>query len=379
MGEIWTIGTKPQIKWWTRNFYNRNVNIELSTNSGSSWSVIRQNESNDGVLDDWVVPNTPSTKCKIRFSDTEGADVFAVSDGFFTITKPSFRFISPVGGEVWKPGTNQIIKWQSLISCKNVNIDLSTDNGSTWTEIRNNTPNDGKIRDWIVPNLPSSQCKLRITDAVSNLSAVSNTFTILAPSIQITSPAGGEVWKVGSNPILRWQSTALSKSVKIDLSTDGGLTWDNIRIHTPDDGKIRDWIVPNTPSTQCKIRITDTSGSPAVISNGVFTIKRVLGKSNYELTSTEIPKEFSLSQNFPNPFNPETIINYQIPDLGGNVNVQLKVYDILGREIITLINEEQSPGYYQAAFNGSSLTSGVYIYKLTAGNFNSIKKMILTK
>ena len=74
--------------------------------------------------------------------------------------------------------------------------------------------------------------------------------------------------------------------------------------------------------------------------------------------------------------NPSTRINYQIPQAGF---VTLKVYDILGREIITLVNENKTEGYYTVNFNASKLASGVYIYQLRSGNFVSSKKMILTK
>lgn len=89
-----------------------------------------------------------------------------------------------------------------------------------------------------------------------------------------------------------------------------------------------------------------------------------------------IPTSFSLSQNFPNPFNPGTIISWQLAMSG---QVSLKVYDVLGNEVATLINEEQPAGKYQVAFDGSKLASGIYFYKLTMANFSSIKKMVLLK
>ena len=94
------------------------------------------------------------------------------------------------------------------------------------------------------------------------------------------------------------------------------------------------------------------------------------------------PNEFALYQNYPNPFNPETIINYQ---LSVNSKVSLKVYDILGNEVITLVNEEQKAGLYKVNFNtqqttnNQQLASGVYFYKLTAGNFVQTKKFVLIK
>ncbi len=94
------------------------------------------------------------------------------------------------------------------------------------------------------------------------------------------------------------------------------------------------------------------------------------------LDKESIPNNFSLSQNYPNPFNPSTTISYQLPNNGF---VTLKVYDILGKEVATLVNEQKSAGKYEAKFNASNLTSGTYIYKISAGNSVQIKKMILMK
>lgn len=95
-----------------------------------------------------------------------------------------------------------------------------------------------------------------------------------------------------------------------------------------------------------------------------------------EETNSEIPKIFNLSQNYPNPFNPSTTINFQIPSVS---KVSLKVYDVLGREVASLINENKSAGKYSVAFNADKLASGVYLYRLQAGNYFETKKMILLK
>jgi photosystem II stability/assembly factor-like uncharacterized protein len=92
--------------------------------------------------------------------------------------------------------------------------------------------------------------------------------------------------------------------------------------------------------------------------------------------NNEIPSKYTLEQNYPNPFNPTTIIKYDISEAGF---VSLKVYDILGREVQTLVNNYKNKGTYEVNFNGSNLASGVYLYKLKAGSFTSIKKMMLIK
>ncbi len=99
--------------------------------------------------------------------------------------------------------------------------------------------------------------------------------------------------------------------------------------------------------------------------------------------NTEIISEFKLEQNYPNPFNPTTTIKYSIPTgvaLNGTVaNVQLIIYDILGRDVATLVNKEQLPGNYEVKFDASNLTSGLYFYKIFTGDFVDVKKLILLK
>ncbi len=90
----------------------------------------------------------------------------------------------------------------------------------------------------------------------------------------------------------------------------------------------------------------------------------------------KIPTTYLLSQNFPNPFNPSTMIRYHLPE---RLLVTIKIFNILGQEVVTLINEEKPAGSYEVNFNASKLSSGVYFYRLQAGNFISTKKMILLK
>ena len=95
-----------------------------------------------------------------------------------------------------------------------------------------------------------------------------------------------------------------------------------------------------------------------------------------ELNKAPIITEYALNQNYPNPFNPNTTINYFVKERGF---VQLKVYDILGKEVSVLVNEEKSQGEYSVNFDGSSFSSGVYIYSLRVNDFFENKKMILLR
>ena len=113
----------------------------------------------------------------------------------------------------------------------------------------------------------------------------------------------------------------------------------------------------------------------------VLNYAKIDGKTYGTLVFVEdesllIPSEFNLSQNYPNPFNPSTIIAYSIPQRS---NVSLKIYDVLGKEIATLIDEQKEAGLYEIKFDASKLSSGVYIYSIQAGDFLESRKMILIK
>ncbi len=96
---------------------------------------------------------------------------------------------------------------------------------------------------------------------------------------------------------------------------------------------------------------------------------------NYE-DEIELPIEFGLSQNYPNPFNPETAINFDLPEA---TNVKLEVFDIMGRKVVTLINDQKKAGYHQVRFNAQNLASGTYLYRLVAGKNIFVKKLTLIK
>ncbi len=118
------------------------------------------------------------------------------------------------------------------------------------------------------------------------------------------------------------------------------------------------------------------SATPMVINNIFGTQDSVDHFTDVKLENNNIPATYKLSQNYPNPFNPSTVINYSIPK---SQLVLLKVYNVLGQEVATLVNQEQVAGNYKVTFDASKLSSGVYFYSIKTGNFNSVKKMMLLK
>lgn len=120
--------------------------------------------------------------------------------------------------------------------------------------------------------------------------------------------------------------------------------------------------------------LNGSSAADLIAKNSTAKIK--YGTVGVKNISVEIPKVFSLSQNYPNPFNPTTNIQFGVPK---NSLVTIKVYDLLGREVATLLNEQKQAGIYQVDFNAASLSSGVYFYRMQAETFADIKRMVVVK
>jgi serine protease AprX len=110
--------------------------------------------------------------------------------------------------------------------------------------------------------------------------------------------------------------------------------------------------------------------------DGAKQIPREIRSLTLALVTNELPKAYALEQNYPNPFNPSTVIRYQLP-VGSNV--RLLIYDLLGRVVSALVDERQDAGYHSVVFNAANLPSGIYYYKLQAGKFTGIKKLLLIR
>ncbi len=169
----------------------------------------------------------------------------------------------------------------------------------------------------------------------------------------------------------------------VELSSNNGLTWQSLISYT---GINLNWTEQSfdvtqyvNAASQFKIRFRlysdgNTLGQGWWVDDIKFT--------NYCLATvgvlgnTNTPKTFALEQNYPNPFNPVTSIKYQLPRAE---KVSIKVFDILGKKVANLVNENKEPGYYEVSFDASNLASGLYFYRIEAGSFTDTKKMILVK
>ena len=198
-------------------------------------------------------------------------------------------------------------------------------------------------------------------------------FETTDPFISVNNPDGGEILKQLDTVVVRWTTNIFDK-LEISLLQNGSL----IQVIDSADAAIEAyrWTIPSsiTTGTGFKLQIK-SKNDPSVLdtSDTSFSIDFA---SVIETNNTSIPNEYSLSQNYPNPFNPSTIIKFDMKEAG---LISLKIYDILGREVSTLLNEVKPAGSYNINFNAADHTSGIYFYKIQAGNFIQIRKMVLIK
>lgn len=193
--------------------------------------------------------------------------------------QPSLRVLSPNGGEKWEPGSTHEITWTTRgTQTANVRIELSTNGGANYADIAASTPNDGS-HSWTAPNSLSTTCLVQITDTGNaGLTDTSDSyFSIAAPpppptQITVVAPRGGEVWQALTTQQIAWTTQGTVGPVRIELTTDGGASFSDIVASTPNSGSYV-WVVPNTPSPACGVRISQAStGNPSDTSNAVFTI-----------------------------------------------------------------------------------------------------------
>jgi hypothetical protein len=199
----------------------------------------------------------------------------------------------------------------------------------------------------------------------------------------------------GHTQIVDNGDTVNCSSVFITRSTDGGQTWVTPVNFTPDGPGTNNgpYLENKYPSLVPNANTTNPSDSIAIvyfrdmkagdfvnvagwgIAPGYQIFRKGLSPIGI-LNPGQIASKFSLQQNYPNPFNPVTTIEYSIPK---NSLVTIKVYDIIGREVRTLINSNLVAGNHMVQFDARDLSSGAYFYRITAGDFTDTKKMILTK
>jgi hypothetical protein len=178
---------------------------------------------------------------------------------------------------------------------------------------------------------------------------------------------------------LIWKKCDRVSNYKVQISLDS--VFNNIIINDSTLTDTLKYVFGLTTSTTYFWRVSAKNSSGSSYYSNVWDFKTSV--TGIQPVRSEIPLKYALYQNYPNPFNPVTKIKFDIAslinqDLFRRV-VVLKIYDLLGREIATLVNEQLRPGTYEVEWNGSDYPSGVYFYRITAGNFTNAEKMIMIK
>lgn len=380
-------------------FFSNNLDIYKTTDNGSSWinltngwanapgnaNIMIQIAGNNifvgsfllGVFmspdngSTWQIDSTGlegSFNCHIVYTD--GSNVFASFDW------PTYGFyMKPAGPGAWTRINSNVIgggyistvkgmtKINNILyaATRNSGVYESTDNGMNWTKKTNAglpSPVDGQFADRLLnigPDLYVSTDNgiYKSTDQADSWTRVDQGF---ATWNQFNV---AQIWGMYTDGTNLYASMAQDDSAYV--SSDGGNTWSDISSGL--NHRLKAFAMHNGTlfATQWDI---DSS------------IVKYAGLTGVEKEDDINPRNFSLSQNYPNPFNPTTKINFTIPETDF---VSIKVYDLLGREIAELINEELSQGKYSVNFNASNLTSGVYYYILEAGDYFETRKMLLLK
>ena len=314
--------------------------VFYSSNYGNSW-----NKANNGIDSSDVMALAinnyflfAGTDYGIYRSNNNGGSWEAINSGF--PYPRSFITITAKGS--------------SLFAGTYDGIYVSTNNGDNWTAIKSGVGNV----------------------AVFSIVAIDSMYFAGTSSGVYCSTDNGNVWTAYNFGLtsLSIRSLAINNSNifageyydGIFISRDLGKHWADINYDISD----------HWPILINKLVVKDSFlfAAPAgkVLRRSISGITEVTSINN----EVKQPIGFILSQNYPNPFNPTTKIEYSIPKTSF---VRLKVYDILGREVAALVDEEKSVGSYNIEFNGSNLSSGIYFYKIQAGDYSLVKKMILIK
>ncbi len=322
-------------------------NIIITTNTGASWSPVASGTT-DNLYSIYLFDNIngvcTGSSGTLMFTSNGGLNWVVAVTGFIS----SYYGITMVSSSnAFACGVNTI--FQPLIA-------KTTNGGANWTySTFYLNGNEGNLRDIQFINTNEGFAVSNVWNGQGGISYTSN---------------GGTNWSSQLMPYILNGLDFVNQNTGYLVGANGYVT------RTTDKGVSWSAQLSGTSAVLRNIDFVDSLTGFAVGDGGVIIKTTNGGITAIEPISSEIPSRFSLSQNYPNPFNPAANIKFQIPNAGF---VNLKIYDALGREILTLVNEQLNPGIYEVGWNASAYPSGVYYYKLISGSYSETKKMILIK
>jgi hypothetical protein len=399
-GEFWIQGQTKQIRW-ARTGDVDSVRLDYSTNNGTTWTPIATTPAIPTSYN-WLVPAVTTTQARVRVTWTDSSNVTDQSDNVFTISGPA-ALISIANDSLRATaqyGNN--VAFDTLRISNTGTITLNwTSTGTTWA---NAFPASGSV-----PADSTRLAPVRFNAAGLLGGTYYGTLAVSSNDPQrptVNVPMRFRVFGVAqiiANPrdTLNFGSVRVGRTdtmnVRVrNVGTDtlrttnsvtppgrfGTLT-PSVKLAPNDSTNIRVVFTPldSTLSYTATLRIITNDPDPADDTVFVTLFGRGAGTTSVPLVAhNTVPDRFVLEQNYPNPFNPSTTIRFGIPaGVGSNDVATLRVFDLLGREVATLVNQRLAPGTYSAQFETGGLASGVYLYRLAVGHFVETRKMILTK
>lgn len=231
------------------------------------------------------------------------------SSQFGALDRVTIDLQLPNGGETWAVGSNQNITWNSS-GIEKVKLEFSHDNGASWVLIENNVAGNLSAYLWTIPNSPSLNCKVRISDAANNLISdeSQNKFKITKEEITIIAPNGGENWLVSNQYEIKWDPASVA-NVKIEYSHDDGITWAVIVENIASVPSSYNWTPINPTSKKCLVRIVDANNEAIYgISKNNFIIS-VPPVSSYSINSNSLFCDEQVSYDASGSYHPSPIFN----------------------------------------------------------------------
>jgi len=365
-GETWVVKNSVESVWKglyviddsTVIYPDNHLGIIRTSDGGASWNTV-DNTKKDVVSFDFLDSELGFASGGIGDTMT----VYKTIDGGKTWNRITNGFIVKNGWDFEK--ADFIDSLQGWAATYGGEIYHTTDGGLNWS-LQDNTSQANQIplRDiqfttadsgWAVGGISGTSILLRTTNGGTTWE--SSTFLTNFTSADIR-----EIHMLNSKT--GWFVGGSNGPAYIAKTSDGGVTWID---QTPGD---------YDPRGFKSVDMVNDSLGFLVGNNGGFYRTNTGGISDVQQDDTGINNQFSLSQNYPNPFNPTTTIKFSIPS---DNQVSLKVYNVLGKEVASLLNDYISAGFYTADFNASNLSSGIYFYQIKAGSFTATKKMTMIK
>ncbi len=270
-GERVAAGLEYTIRWYASNIGT--VRVEYSADNGANWTLIDESADATSGVYRWQVPDTTSSECLIRLTDTDNQNVQAMSRGTFSICQPFVEVLEPSAGKVFKSWQIVDVTWD-YIGVEKINLEYSADNGLSWHIFAAEVNASEKKAEWVVPEQASDEYLLRISDSSNPEVAdiIDDTIAVQSSFVKLINPNGGEI--IDSRlVIIRLNMSNDISAIDLYYSIDEGVTWRLIAENVPSGTKPL-WSVPVVESSGCLLKVVSSENDlVSDISDTFFSIK----------------------------------------------------------------------------------------------------------